>query len=169
MQGLEDGWPGVGDPDDMVLWRAVCPNPAALLNLPDDKVRYEPTDRAQVLAGRRRHFGGNLSLTNSDPVMLVRGWRHHLFDEWGRPYLDAYNNVPHVGHAHPRIQTVAADQLKRMNSNTRYLHPAQTAFAEKVLSKLLDPFEVCFFVNSGTEANELALRLARATPARGVW
>ncbi|MCE8514046.1 aminotransferase class III-fold pyridoxal phosphate-dependent enzyme [Ruegeria pomeroyi] len=161
-QGMEADWPGVGDPDEMDLWHAVCPNPAALLNLPDDKVFYRPTDKAAVLAGRRAHFGGNLSLTYDDPVMLVRGWKHHLFDEWGRPYLDAYNNVPHVGHAHPRIQAVAADQLKRMNSNTRYLHPAQLAFADKVLSKLPERFEVCFFVNSGTEANELALRLSRA-------
>lgn len=167
--GMGHDWPGVGDPDEMYLWEGVCPNPAALLNLPADKVRYEPTNKAEVLAGRKAHFGGNLSLTYKDPVMLVRGWKHHLFDEWGRPYLDAYNNVPHVGHAHPRIQAVAADQLKRMNSNTRYLHPAQTAFAEKVLSKLPDPFEVCFFVNSGTEANELALRLARAhTGAKGM-
>lgn len=161
-QGMEANWPGVGDPDEIDLWHAICPNPAALLNLSDDKVLYRPTDKAAVLAGRRAHFGGNLSLTYDDPVMLVRGWKHHLFDEWGRTYLDAYNNVPHVGHAHPRIQAVAADQLKRMNSNTRYLHPAQLAFAEKVLSKLPARFEVCFFVNSGTEANELALRLARA-------
>ncbi|MBE1285991.1 MAG: aminotransferase class III-fold pyridoxal phosphate-dependent enzyme [Rhodobacteraceae bacterium] len=168
-EGIETGWPGVGDPDELYMWCAICPNPAALLNLPDDKVLYQPTDKALVLKGRKAHFGGNLSLTYNDPVMLVRGWKHHLFDEWGRPYLDAYNNVPHVGHAHPRIQAVAADQLKRMNSNTRYLHPAQTAFADKILSKLPDHFEVCFFVNSGTEANELALRLARAhTGAKGI-
>ncbi|KPD14403.1 aminotransferase class III-fold pyridoxal phosphate-dependent enzyme [Phaeobacter sp. 11ANDIMAR09] len=168
-EGIEADWPGVGDPDEMYMWRAICPNPAALLNLPDDKCRYAPTNKDEIRQGRQDHFGGNLSLTYSDPVMLVRGWKHHLFDEWGRPYLDAYNNVPHVGHAHPRIQAVAADQLKRMNSNTRYLHPAQTAFADKVLSKLPDHLEVCFFVNSGTEANELALRLARAhTGAKGM-
>ncbi|WP_417713386.1 aminotransferase class III-fold pyridoxal phosphate-dependent enzyme [Pseudophaeobacter arcticus] len=168
-QGIEADWPGVGDPDEMYLWRAICPNPAALLNLPDEKCRYEPTSKEEIRQGRRDHFGGNLSLTYADPVMLVRGWKHHLFDEWGRPYLDAYNNVPHVGHAHPRIQAVAADQLKRMNSNTRYLHPAQTAFADKILSKLPDHLEVCFFVNSGSEANELALRLARAhTGAKGM-
>ncbi len=167
--GMQNDWPGVGDPDEMELWNAVCPNPAALLNLPDEKVCYHPTDKQAILKGRHDHFGGNLSLTYDDPVMLVRGWRHHLFDEWGRPYLDAYNNVPHVGHAHPRIQAVAADQLKRMNSNTRYLHPAQTAFADKILSKLPDHLQVCFFVNSGTEANELALRLARAhTGAKGI-
>jgi len=168
-QGIEADWPGVGDPDEMYLWRAICPNPAALLNLPDDKVRYFPTDKMQITQDRKDHFGGNLSLTYDDPVMLVRGWKHHLFDEWGRPYLDAYNNVPHVGHAHPRIQAVAADQLRRINSNTRYLHPAQTAFAQKILSKMPAHLQVCYFVNSGTEANELALRLARAhTGAKGM-
>ncbi len=169
LDGIAADWPGVGDPDEMVLWRGMCPNPAALLNLPDEKVHYVPTDNADVLADRKAHFGGNLSLTYNAPVMLMRGWRHHLFDEWGRPFLDAYNNVPHVGHAHPRIQAVVADQLKRVNTNTRYLHPAQTAFAKKVLSKLPAQFEVCYFVNSGTEANELALRLARAhTGAKGM-
>lgn len=168
-EGIEADWPGVGDPDEMYLWRAICPNPAAMLNLLDEKLRYFPTDKSGIRQGRDAHFGGNLSLTYDDPVMLVRGWRHHLFDEWGRPYLDAYNNVPHVGHAHPRIQAVAADQLKRINSNTRYLHPAQTAFADKILSKMPDHLQVCFFVNSGSEANELALRLARAhTGAKGM-
>ncbi len=167
--GIEADWPGVGDPDEMYMWRAICPNPAALLNLPDDKVHYHPTPKAQVLNQRKARFGGNLTLTYRDPIMVVRGWKHHLFDEWGRPYLDAYNNVPHVGHAHPRLLAVAADQLARVNTNTRYLHPAQTAFADKILSKLPDSLEVCYFVNSGSEANELALRLARThTGAKGM-
>lgn len=160
--GMNDDWPGVASPDEMYFWGKVFPNPAALLNLSDDKVNYQPADKAQILHGRKTYFGQNLKLSYADPVMFLRGWRHHLFDEWGRPYLDAYNNVPHVGHAHPRIQAVAADQLLRMNSNTRYLHPTQTAFAEKLLSKLPDSLSVCYFVNSGSEANELALRLARA-------
>lgn len=167
--GMAPSWPGVADPDDLQMWEDLCPNPASLLNLPDEKVSYAPPDKARVLEQRQRHFAGNLSLTYSEPVMLLRGWRHHMFDEWGRPYLDAYNNVPHVGHAHPRIQAVATAQLARLNSNTRYLHPAQTAFAEKILSKLPDSLEVCFFVNSGSEANELSLRLARAhTGAKGM-
>lgn len=161
-QGVGNNWPGAVDPDELALFNAICPNPAALMNLTDEKTEYVGTQKAQVLAQRKAKFGENLKLTYADPVMFLRGWRHHLFDESGRPYLDSYNNVPHVGHAHPRIQAVAADQLKRMNSNTRYLHPAQTAFADKILSKMPDSLEVCFFVNSGTEANELALRLARA-------
>jgi 4-aminobutyrate aminotransferase-like enzyme/Ser/Thr protein kinase RdoA (MazF antagonist) len=160
--GMGHDWPGVANPDEMFFWRKYCPNPAALMNLADEKTAFQPVDKNEVHQGRLDKFGKNLSLTYSAPVMFLRGWKHHLFDEWGRVYLDCYNNVPHVGHAHPRIQAVAADQLKRMNSNTRYLHPAQVAFADKILEKLPDLLSVCYFVNSGTEANELALRLARA-------
>lgn len=167
--GMAPAWPGVADPDDLEMWEALCPNPGALLNLPDEKLAYAPPDKEAVHSKRQEHFAGNLTITYADPVMLLRGWRHHMFDEWGRAYLDAYNNVPHVGHAHPRLQAVAAHQLQRINTNTRYLHPAQIAFAEKLLSKLPDRFETCFFVNSGSEANELALRLARAqTGAKGM-
>lgn len=160
--GFGSNWPGAADPDELELYNAIFPNPAALMNLSYEKTAYKGTQKAQVLTQRKAKFGENLKLTYNDPIMFLRGWKHHLFDESGRPYLDSYNNVPHVGHAHPRIQAVAADQLKRINSNTRYLHPAQTAFAEKILSKMPETLEVCFFVNSGTEANELALRIARA-------
>ena len=162
IQGMGLDWPGVADPDELALFEALCPNPAALMNLADEKTAYKTIQKSEVLEQRKEKFADNLKLSYSDPAMFFRGWRHHLFDEWGRPFLDCYNNVPHVGHAHPRIQAVAADQLLRMNSNTRYLHPAQSAFANKILAKLPDHLEVCYFVNSGTEANELALRLARA-------
>lgn len=162
LDGMGHDWPGVADPDDWELWQEICPNPAALLNLPDDRAAYRPIDEAALLAERKARFGANLKLSYRRPVTFLRGWRHHLFDEMGRPYLDAYNNVPHVGHAHPRIRAVAADQLARMNSNTRYLHPAQVALAERITAKLPEELEICFFVNSGSEANELALRLARA-------
>ncbi|MCO6187882.1 aminotransferase class III-fold pyridoxal phosphate-dependent enzyme [Rhizobium sp. L1K21] len=167
--GIEADWPGVGDPDEMYLWSAICPNPAVLLNLPDEKVRYRPTDKSRVLAEREAHFGGSLRSAETDPVMLVRGWRHHVFDEWGRPYLDVGDNAPVIGHAHPRIQAAAADQLKRIDATSRYVHPAQTAFASRLLSKLPDRLEICFTVGSGPEAHQLALLLARAhTGATGV-
>ncbi|MBC2704209.1 aminotransferase class III-fold pyridoxal phosphate-dependent enzyme [Desulfobacula sp.] len=155
-------WPGAVDPDELNFWSMLYPNPAAILNLDDERLAYRPPSKVGVLAERKARFGQNLKLTYTDPVMFLRGWKTHLFDEWGRPFLDSYNNVPHVGHAHPRIQAVAADQLQRMNSNTRYLHPAQIAFAEKIASYMPEALSVCFFVNSGSEANELSLRLARA-------
>ena len=160
--GLGEDWPGVADPDDAAFWHAICPNPAALLNLPDVGVAYRPLDTQRIGAMRRNHFATNLRLSYDEPCLFVRGWRTHLFDEWGRPYLDAYNNVPHVGHSHPRLQAVACQQLLRLNSNTRYLHPAQIEFAESLLAKMPPHLTHVFFVNSGSEGNELALRLARA-------
>ncbi len=162
IDGMGHDWPGTADPDDLLLWQELCPNPAVLLNLEAAETQYCPPSKTHAQQIRHDHFGHNLKLSYADPVMFLRGWRHYLFDEWGRPYLDAYNNVPHVGHAHPRIAKVVGEQLLRINTNSRYLHPSRSAFAEQILSHMPASLSVCYFVNSGTEANELALRLARA-------
>ena len=86
----------------------------------------------------------------------------YLYDDTGRAYLDVYNNVPLVGHSHPRVARAAQEQLALLNTNTRYLHDNVNRYAERLTRKLPEPLRVCFFVNSGSEANELALRLARA-------
>ena len=80
----------------------------------------------------------------------------------GGAYLDCVNNVPHVGHSHPRIVRAAQEQMALLNTNTRYLHDTIVEYAEALTETLPDPLSVCFFVNSGSEANELALRLAQA-------
>src|SRR5262249_58704769 len=86
----------------------------------------------------------------------------YLFDEEGRRYLDAYNNVAHVGHCHPRVVEAGRRQMAVLNTNTRYLHPSIVRYAERLAATLPAPLSVCFFVCSGSEANELALRMARA-------
>ncbi len=116
----------------------------------------------EILAARRRLIGGNVSIGYRRPVHIVRGSRQYLFDETGRRYIDGYNNVPHVGHCHPRIVEAAERQMRALNTNTRYLHENLTSYAERITSTLPAPLRVCYFVNSGSEANELALRLARA-------
>lgn len=120
----------------------------------------------ETLAARRRVTGANLSVAYRRPVKAVRGSMQYLYDESGRRYLDAYNNVPHVGHSHPRVVDAVTAQLRLLNTNTRYLHDNLAAFAERVIATLPDPLSVCYFVNSGSEANELALRLARAHTRR---
>ncbi len=90
----------------------------------------------------------------------------YLFDEDGRRYLDAYNNVPHVGHCHPRVVEAGRRQMATLNTNTRYLHDLINQYASALRATFPDPLRVCFFVNSGSEANELALRLARAHTRR---
>ena len=120
----------------------------------------------ETLAARRRVIGPNLSVAYRHPVKIVRGWMQYLYDEAGRRYLDAYNNVPHVGHSHPRVVRAATEQMLVLNTNTRYLHDKLAMYAERLAATLPSPLEVCYFVNSGSEANELALRLARAHTRR---
>jgi 4-aminobutyrate aminotransferase-like enzyme/Ser/Thr protein kinase RdoA (MazF antagonist) len=122
-----------------------------------------------TLARRVERIGRNVSVAYRNPVKIVRGWMQYLFDESGRRYLDAYNNVPHVGHAHPRVVRAAAEQMRAVSTNTRYLHDAVWQLGDRLAETLPEPLSVCYFVNSGSEANELALRLARAcTGARDV-
>lgn len=122
-----------------------------------------------TLAARRRLLGRNLSIAYKDPLKIIRGSMQYLYDDEGRKYLDAYNNVAHVGHCHPRVVKAAQEQIATLNTNTRYLHDQINAFANRLVATLPEPLRVCYFVNSGSEANELALRLARAhTNARDV-
>jgi 4-aminobutyrate aminotransferase-like enzyme len=90
----------------------------------------------------------------------------HLYDETVRAFLDFYNNVPLVGHSHPRVVQAVQRQIALLNSNTRYVHDVVNRYAERLTQHLPEPLRVCFFVNSGSEANELALRLARTHSKR---
>ena len=112
---------------------------------------------------RRRHasLGPNLSVSYDDPLHIVRGWRQYLYDPGWRPYLDCVNNVAHVGHCHPRVVRAIAEQSARLNTNTRYLHELTVEYAERLAATLPDPLSVVYLVCSGSEANELALRMAR--------
>ena len=85
----------------------------------------------------------------------------YLYDENGRAFVDVYNNVPIVGHSHPRVVYAAQAQLALLNTNTRYLHDNLTRYAERLTALMPEPLRVCFVLNSASEANELALRLAR--------
>jgi len=107
-----------------------------------------------------------LSLAYRTPLKIVRGERQFLFDDSGRAYLDCVNNVCHVGHCHPRVVEAAGRQMAALNTNTRYLHDHIVEYAQRLAGTMPDPLEVCFFVCSGSEANELALRLARTATGR---
>jgi 4-aminobutyrate aminotransferase-like enzyme len=116
----------------------------------------------EILAIRKRHLGRNLSVSYSQPVKIVRGRGQYLYDDGGRRYLDLVNNVCHVGHCHPRVVEAAQRQMAELNTNTRYLHDNLAEYVLQLTATLPEPLDVCFFVCSGTEANDLALRLARA-------
>ena len=116
----------------------------------------------QMLEARKRLLGRNLSIAYDAPIKIVRGSMQYLYDDAGRQYLDGYNNVAHVGHCHPKVVEAGLRQMQALNTNTRYLHGTIVDYAERLTGTLPDPLHVCYFVNSGSEANELAIRLARA-------
>jgi 4-aminobutyrate aminotransferase-like enzyme/Ser/Thr protein kinase RdoA (MazF antagonist) len=111
---------------------------------------------------RGTRLGPSLALSYADPLHIVRGAGTYLFDHRGRRYLDAVNNVAHVGHSHPHVVAAAARQMAVLNTNTRYLHDEVVCYADRLAATLPAPLEVVFLVNSGSEANELAIRLVRA-------
>ncbi len=120
--------------------------------------------KEQVMALRDKHFVKNVSVSyaNSGPLMIIRGEGSRLIDESGRSYLDTRNNVAHVGHEHPKVVKAIQNQVQMLNTNTRYLHPNIVHLARRLAEKFPDPLHKVIFVNSGSEANDLALRLARA-------
>jgi len=116
--------------------------------------------KEQTLAMRKKYLGLSLSLAYNEPLKIVRGKGQYLYDEKGREYLDCVYNISHVGHCHPVVIQAAHEQNQLLNTNTRYLHDNIIELAEKLTAKLPKPLSVCHFVNSGSEANELALRMA---------
>jgi 4-aminobutyrate aminotransferase-like enzyme/Ser/Thr protein kinase RdoA (MazF antagonist) len=159
-------FPGVAPASKRGVWTSLSPDPNLLLGIPADRFPVEESSATATLRERKTLLGKNLSVSYREPLKMVRGWMQYLYDDTGRAFLDVYNNVPLVGHSHPRVVRAAQDQLALLNTNTRYLHDNVLRYAERLTQLLPQPLRVCYFVNSGSEANELALRLARAHTER---
>ena len=126
---------------------------------------------AELLAVRAEHVGTNVELNyRKAPLHLVKGRAQFFYDaDGGEPYLDCVNNVCHVGHCHPEVAAAACEQLCALNTNARYLSQHALEYAQRLTATLPPALRVVFWVNSGSEANDLALRLARAhTKRRGL-
>ncbi len=107
-------------------------------------------------------MGNADELFYSEPLHIVRGEDVWLYDAEGKKYLDVYNNVAHVGHSNPHVVEAITRQAKALNTSTRYLHENIVDLAEKITELMPGELEVCYFVCSGSEANDLALQIARA-------
>lgn len=122
-------------------------------------------EEAQVddlIERRMRTMGSKLYVFYDPPLHMVRGEGVWLTDASGRRYLDAYNNVPHVGHCHPHVVEAITRQVRTLNTNTRYLGTQVLEYSERLGASLPGDLKVCAFVNSGSEANDVAWRMARA-------
>lgn len=157
---LEGDFPGVAFPSERKVWKSICPNPYFVfdgLQIPPKPFYKSST----ILQKRAAYLGKSMSVSYKQPLHIVRGYRQYLYDSDGQRYLDTCNNVPHVGHQHERIVKAAQQQYAVLNTNTRYLHEEIVRFAEELTATLPPELSVCHFVNSGSEANELALRMAQ--------
>ncbi len=154
-------FPGVARPSEREVWMSICPDPNLILGVPTNCFSTGTRSDAEILRLRKRNLGRNLSISYRNPLKVVRGSRQYLYTEDGRKYLDGVNNVCHVGHCHPHVVRAGQLQMPVLNTNTRYLHDNIIEYARRLLSTFPRPLEVCFFVCTGSEANELALRLAR--------
>ncbi len=123
---------------------------------------------SSLLVRRQSALGGELSpLFYRSPLQVVRAEGPWIHTADGRRYLDAYNNVPVVGHAHPAVVQAISRQAAVLNLNSRYLHPNVVELAERLTASMPDGLDTCVFANSGSEANDLAWRIARVVTGRG--
>ncbi|WP_432448705.1 aspartate aminotransferase family protein [Aliiroseovarius marinus] len=115
-----------------------------------------------LLARRTRLLGPNMTTFYRDPVHIVRGKGAWLWDADGNRFLDCYNNVPHVGHAHPKVVDAITKQAATLNTHTRYLHDGILDYAERLTGTMAHDLDTMIMVCTGSEANDIALRMGRA-------
>lgn len=143
-------------------WLAHTRDPRPLLGL--SPLAQDAHD--DLLARREASFAPVQEFYYRTPPQIERGRRHYLMSTEGRSYLDMVNNVTVLGHAHPRIAATAARQLRKLNTNSRFNYAAVVEFSERLAALLPDPLDTVFLVNSGSEASDLAIRLATAATGR---
>jgi len=123
-------------------------------------------DAADLIARRDRAFAEVQEHYYDAPPRIERGWREHLVGTDGRAYLDMVNNVTPLGHGHPALAAAVAKQLRTLNTNSRFNYGAVVEFSERLAAMLPDPLDTVFLVNSGSEATDLAIRVAMAATGR---
>ena len=118
-------------------------------------------DYSNLLKVRKEHVGRNLSISYGDKLKIVKGALQYLYDDKGRTFVDCVNNPSHVGHCHPVVVKRMQQQIATLNTNTRYLNDHIIEFAKRLTATLPPSLSVCYFTNSGSEANDLAVRMSR--------
>ncbi|MCL4139762.1 UNVERIFIED_CONTAM: hypothetical protein GTU68_025119 [Idotea baltica] len=157
----KNDYPGVAYHNQIDVWKSICPDPNLLFK--NSTLNSKKTvSNGDLINYRKQHLGKSLSLHYKTPIKMVRGAGQYLVDQYGRKYLDTVNNVAHVGHENPNVVKAGQQQMALLNTNSRYLHDNINALAHELLETLPPQLRVLHFVNSGSEANELAVRMAKA-------
>jgi 4-aminobutyrate aminotransferase-like enzyme/Ser/Thr protein kinase RdoA (MazF antagonist) len=153
-------FPGVAYFNQIEVWKSICPDPNLLFKVDGFKENLIDVSD-EILSKRNQHLGKGMSLQYQKPLHIVKGSNQYLIDNFGRKYLDTVNNVAHVGHENFDVVKTGQNQMALLNTNTRYLHKNITDLADEILATLPKELSVLHFVNSGSEANELALRMIK--------
>ena len=155
--GLEP--PLFATPRQAAAWSVLCPSPSSLLIPGADAPRLEKTE---LFARRQAYLAKPQKNYYAAPPQIERGWKEFMFDVEGRAYLDMVNNVTILGHGHPKLAKAINAQWLRLNTNSRFHYAAIAEFSERLAALAPEGLDAVFLVNSGSEANDLALRLAKA-------
>lgn len=161
MLGNAGDFPGVAFPGEKQIWFSLCPNPEILTSLNIRPSQNKQKTAPEILQIRKDKLGKGLSISYDEPLHIIRGYKQYLYDTNARRYLDTVNNVAHVGHEHPEVVAAMQRQSAVLNTNTRYLHHNIAQFAGELLATFPPELCVVHFVNSGSEANELAFRMLK--------
>lgn len=158
---FKDDFPGVAYFNQIDVWKSICPDPNLLFKSASLQ-HISEISNAQLISYRKQHLGKSLSLQYEIPIKMVRGAGQYLMDQYGTMYLDTVNNVAHVGHENYDVVKAGQEQMALINTNSRYLHDNINDLAKELLETLPPELSVLHFVNSGSEANELAIRMVKA-------
>ena len=154
-------YPGVCYFNQMEIWKDLCPDPNLLFKSIDlDNDKHESDEELRKY--RHKNLGKSLKLHYDKPIHIVRGEGVYLIDYYGRKYLDTVNNVAHVGHENESVVSEGQNQMSILNTNSRYLHKNINDFTKELLKTLPKELSIVHFVNSGSEANELAVRMMKS-------
>ena len=156
----KNNFSGVGEEYLLQIWKQISPDPNIILNLPQSFFNNKHLKK-NVLSKRKRNISNNLSISYDEPLHILEAKDQFFFDENGRKYLDCVNNISHVGHSNLEVHEALVSQNLKLNTNTRYLYQIINEYSEKLLKTFPKKLNKIFFVCTGSEANDLALRIAK--------
>jgi len=155
-----DNFPGVGEEYLLRIWEQISPDPNIILQIPEtfftNKVKKE-----KILLKRKKNIARNLSISYREPLHMLEAKGQFFYDEQGRRYLDCVNNISHVGHSNKLVHEALVAQNLKLNTNTRYLFNIINEYSDRLLKTFPKKLNKIFFVCTGSEANDLALRIAK--------
>ena len=160
MMGEKENFPGVSEDILLELWTKISPSPNLILDIPESFFSNNENSK-NLLLKRNALISKSFSISYKKPLHMLEAKNQYFFDEKGRKYLDCINNISHVGHSHTRIHKAMVNQNLKLNTNTRYLYKIINDYSKKLLDKFPKKLDTIFFVCTGSEANDLAYRIAQ--------